>query len=847
MCLIVMVVYSVNAQTQTGYKVPSGIDVGNNSRATQQENKQPSGTTSTFVTRYGTQGVTGSGSTGYMSGTDTLFPRSVWTPSTGKLNFIDIALQMAGSDIPSAGSLSAKLDAVSGVGTTNTFNSPTLAGLGTITASFGSNGLVITPAEYASVNNATGELQAQINTKQPTLGYTPPANTQGSITTALGYTPIQNSIGSITDVLGYTPPANTQGSITTAIGYTPIQNSVGSITGVLGYTPPANTQGSITTALNYTPLGNATGSVTTALNSQSVNTLSDVNISMNENDFVKIVGGVLVAGSSSATVAFPEVTGSATSAQLPLIIKLYATTTAQTAGDFGQLYVERANAQGYFATDNFALLLFCDNAGTSTFVDSSPSPKTVVALANAIGTSTTILENASYYGDGIGDGLRINDDDAFAYGTSSMTIGTTIQWIATSTTDLYRQRQDASNEALIRYSNNAFVGNTDLLFLFESGGVEKANYSMEFNPVVGTKYSFEFDRSGTDFYIFVDGVSGTLTTTTAIGTNSLPNLSAFLYLLSDEGAGNELNGYMDGYYIVKGQALHTSNYPSPTYQRPQGSLHTQYTARYDDPINGNHILSVQTPGTSTLDPSYVLINATTTVFGLGTTTAITATSTAYSGWFGGAVRATAFNVASTEKIKENIEELGIKPNWLDAEGEAKEKYVKNNRTTWILNNKNKYKNALNEPGSGTVTILDYAGMETDYNTYIELKWASDLSRNILIEDVQKQAEIAFWKSFDGIMPKSWNPKGIPGITRRGLIVEEAPDQIKGDDKESIDYAAVSVNTINATKALKIDTISMLKCQKSMLEALQRLGGTMTFGTIDDKLDEINTRLEVLNP
>lgn len=68
------------------------------------------------------------------------------------------------------------------------------------------------------------------------LGYTPVADTNGSITSALGYTPIQNSIGSITSVLGYTPVANTNGSITAALGYTPVNINGGTITGNIGAT-----------------------------------------------------------------------------------------------------------------------------------------------------------------------------------------------------------------------------------------------------------------------------------------------------------------------------------------------------------------------------------------------------------------------------------------------------------------------------------------------------------------------------------------------------------------------------------------------------------------------------------
>lgn len=323
LCLLFMA-GAVQAQTQTGYRVPTRLDIGGG-RMTGDMWCQYG--TNGVRFKIGTQAVTQVGTTGVVNGTNaTSLPSLDFTYGGGSMsaNFNSFnAVYIAGSQVGTSGALTSKLDAVGGVGTNNTFNNPTLAGLGTITASFGANGLVISPEEYSAVNNATGELQAQINGKQASL--------------------VNNSPGTITNVLGYTPPANTPGSITTSLGYTPIANVPGSITSALGYTPPANTPGSITSALGYTPtdLGNnielgtettgntnniAEGStnkyyqdtrVNAAVGSLSVNTLSNVDIVFNENDFVKIVGGQLVAGSSSATVAFSEVTGSATSAQLP--------------------------------------------------------------------------------------------------------------------------------------------------------------------------------------------------------------------------------------------------------------------------------------------------------------------------------------------------------------------------------------------------------------------------------------------------------------------------------------------------------------------------------------------------
>lgn len=103
-----------------------------------------------------------------------------------------------------------------------------------------------------------------------------------------------------------------------------------------------------------------------------------------------------------------------------------------------------------------------------------------------------------------------------------------------------------------------------LYFRAMIGGVEKASYvsgNLNFNN--SQDYYFEFSRSGSAFYIFVDGISLGLNTITAISTNDL------------DIAGNwEINLYrgdtrygdyaMSEVTLMKGRAGHTANYTPPT-------------------------------------------------------------------------------------------------------------------------------------------------------------------------------------------------------------------------------------------------------------------------------------------
>lgn len=154
-----------HAQTQTGYRIPARLDIGGG-RMTGDMWCQYG--TNGVRLKIGTQTVTQAGTTGVINGTNaTGLPSLDFTYGGGSMsaNFNGFnAVYVAGSQVGTSGALTGKLDATGGVGTNNTFNNPTLAGMGTITATFYANGSGISPAEFASVNNATGELQSQIDT-----------------------------------------------------------------------------------------------------------------------------------------------------------------------------------------------------------------------------------------------------------------------------------------------------------------------------------------------------------------------------------------------------------------------------------------------------------------------------------------------------------------------------------------------------------------------------------------------------------------------------------------------------------------------------------------------------------
>lgn len=166
MCLIIMAAYNVHAQTQTGYRIPPRADIGGG-RMTGDMWCQYG--TNGVRFKIGTQTVTQVGTAGVINGTNAAsLPSLDFTYGGGSMsaNFNGFgSVYVAGSQVGTSGALVGKLDAVSGVGTNNAFNNPTLAGVGMITASFGANGLVISPTEYSSLDGVSSNIQTQIDTK----------------------------------------------------------------------------------------------------------------------------------------------------------------------------------------------------------------------------------------------------------------------------------------------------------------------------------------------------------------------------------------------------------------------------------------------------------------------------------------------------------------------------------------------------------------------------------------------------------------------------------------------------------------------------------------------------------
>jgi len=76
----------------------------------------------------------------------------------------------------------------------------------------------------------------------------------------------------------------------------------------------------------------------------------------------------------------------------------------------------------------------------------------------------------------------------------------------------------------------------------------------------GEWHHVAFVRNTTNFYVFVDGISISMTAINAIGTNTLSTSSTALHIGGNVGGADSVNGWIDSVRIVKGTAVYTSDF-----------------------------------------------------------------------------------------------------------------------------------------------------------------------------------------------------------------------------------------------------------------------------------------------
>ena len=170
----------------------------------------------------------------------------------------------------------------------------------------------------------------------------------------------------------------------------------------------------------------------------------------------------------------------------------------------------------------------------------------------------------SLFLDGNSDYVTVPDSADWAFGTGDFTIDCWARFSDLTNKQVIVGQYVDSNNYWNIYKHSAPNAN-QIYFVFVSGGVEKGYY---FNTsggsiTVDTWHHIACVRNGTGAYIFIDGVSQTLTEQTAFSTNDVGNIADVLDI-GYRNSTNYVDGYIDGLRITKGEALWTSNFTPPT-------------------------------------------------------------------------------------------------------------------------------------------------------------------------------------------------------------------------------------------------------------------------------------------
>ena len=221
------------------------------------------------------------------------------------------------------------------------------------------------------------------------------------------------------------------------------------------------------------------------------------------------------------------------------------------------------------ADGDAVLLLHCDGAdGSTTFTDSSLSPKSVTAMANAqVDTAQFKFGTGSALFDTLGDGLSIPDSPDWDFGTGAFTVEL---WFRNNTNvgDYSWVRRDDGVTASFVFGGNNSVGNLNIYM----NGVSHSLAGV-FTPNTAQWYHAAVTRDTVgDVRVFIDGVQKGAT------FNDLADLTTNVGIKIgiNTNDASSYDGWLDDIRIVKGRAVYTSNFTPPAAALTNPANPSQY-------------------------------------------------------------------------------------------------------------------------------------------------------------------------------------------------------------------------------------------------------------------------------
>ncbi|KKW14667.1 MAG: hypothetical protein UY55_C0005G0015 [Candidatus Jorgensenbacteria bacterium GW2011_GWB1_50_10] len=239
---------------------------------------------------------------------------------------------------------------------------------------------------------------------------------------------------------------------------------------------------------------------------------------------------------------------------------------------------------------------------TSTGSTSYPRAKAMTANGDAqLDTAQSKFGGSSSLYDGNGDYWSTADSADWAFGTGAFTISLWARFnvlpAANEYTWFLSQSVDTTHFWYFAVKNNA--GTYEFRVRSNDGAGAGFDTAIATSFSTATWYHIELDRSGNTLYIFKDGTSAG----TSTETDANPDVAGSLVIGGDAVWAVYLNGWEDDVQIMKGTALHTSNFTAPTvpYSRTSGmgiDLHFDgadaATTTVDDVLTGQTLYTKAT-------------------------------------------------------------------------------------------------------------------------------------------------------------------------------------------------------------------------------------------------------------
>lgn len=210
-----------------------------------------------------------------------------------------------------------------------------------------------------------------------------------------------------------------------------------------------------------------------------------------------------------------------------------------------------------------SLLLHMDGSnGSTTFTDSSSSPKTVTRTGATISTTQSKFGGASARFQNTTDKLTIPSSSAFDFGSGDFTVEAWFRPDSVSSgTQVLLDRGGLSSYTPWAVS----LFNNFLRLECSVDGVSWAvNVFSDVTVSATTWYHLAATRSGSNFRLFLNGTL----TASATASGALMSSSSTVVIGNTNSSASPFAGYMDDVRVTKGIARYTSNFSIPTEAFP---------------------------------------------------------------------------------------------------------------------------------------------------------------------------------------------------------------------------------------------------------------------------------------